>query len=172
MYTGFSEDMSTAVMAGLKLPTGPIDQTLLDRDTQIGTGTTDALLSAYQMGQEGTWGWFVQGSLVYPLNEREGYKPGNDFNAAIGFHYDRLTSSSNIIPIASIVGSFRGSDSGDLSDPDNTGYSRIFFSPGLELIVGRGLHFDVEVGVPLYSNVHGYQLISPWLLNTSVSYQL
>jgi hypothetical protein len=171
LYTGLSEDMSTAVSAGLKLPTGPINQSLLDRDTQIGTGTTDALLSAYQMGQEDGWGWFVQGSLSYPLNERDGYKPGNDLNAAVGAHYDNWSSSYGIIPIASLVGTFRGSDRGLQSDPENTGYSRIFFSPGVEVLAGRGLHFDAEFGIPLYSNIRGYQLISPWLLNTTVSYQ-
>lgn len=169
MYTGFSEDMSTALMIGVKLPTGPISQTLLDRDTQIGTGTTDALLSAYQMDQEVGWGWFVQGSLSYPLNNRDGYKPGNDFNCALGIHYDDL--SSTVIPMASLVASVRGGDSGLQADPDNTGYSRIFFSPGAEVILGRELHFDVEFGIPLYTNVRGYQLISPYLINTTLSYQ-
>lgn len=171
MYTGFSEDMSTAVMAGIKLPTGPFSQTLLDRDTQIGTGTTDALVSAYQMGQEDGWGWFVEGALIYPLNERGGYKPGNDFNAALGVHYDGLNSSPGIIPIASVVTSFRGSDSGPQADPANTGYSRILLAPGFEVIFGDGFHFDFEFGLPLYQNVRGYQLVAPWLLNTTLSYQ-
>ena len=82
-----------------------------------------------------------------------------------------VSSSYSIIPIASVVASFRGSDSGPQADPDNTGFTRLFFSPGVEVIVGRGLHFDAEFGIPLYSNIRGYQLISPWLLNTTVSYQ-
>lgn len=171
MYTGFSEDMSTAVAAGLKLPTGPISENLLDRDTQIGTGTTDALLSAYQMDQKDGWGWYVQGSIVYPMNERDGYKPGYDFNAALGVHYDRLTSSFGVVPMASIVTSFRGRDSGSKADPDNTGYTRIFLSPGIEVVLAREVHFDLEFGLPLYSNINGYQLISPWLLNSTLSYQ-
>ena len=171
MYTGFSEDMSTAVMAGLKLPTGPTSQSLLDRDTQIGTGTTDALLSGYQMGQMDEWGWFVEGSMSYPLNERDGYRPGNDFNAAVGFHYDALISSYSIAPMASIVTSFRSRDSGPQADADNTGYTRIFLSPGVEVILGRAVHFDFEFGIPLYSNINGYQLISPRLINSTLSYQ-
>jgi hypothetical protein len=171
MYTGFSEDMSTALMFGVKLPTGPIDQSHLDRDTQIGTGTTDALLSAYQMDQEDRWGWYVQGALVYPLNEREGYRPGNDFNAAFGVHYDALITSHSIAPIASVVASIRGQDSGSQSDPANTGFTRIFFAPGVELLVSQAFHVDAEFGVPLYSHVNGYQLISPYLLNATISYQ-
>ena len=38
IYTGLSEDMSTGILLGLKLPTGPFNLSLLDRDTQIGTG--------------------------------------------------------------------------------------------------------------------------------------
>jgi hypothetical protein len=169
MYTGFSEDMSTGLMFGLKLPTGPFSQSLLDRDTQIGTGSTDALLSAYQMDQEQNWGWYIQGSLAYPLNERDGYKPGNEFNAAIGFHYDGL--SSFVVPIASLVTSFRDRDSGPQADPDNTGYARIFFSPGVEVILGNAFHFDFEFGLPLYTNTNGYQLVAPHLLNSTLSYQ-
>ncbi|HUN67064.1 MAG TPA: hypothetical protein VMW43_13310 [Bacteroidota bacterium] len=171
MYTGFSEDMSTGIMAGLKLPTGPIAQTVLDRDTQIGTGTTDALFTAYQMGQETGWGWFVQGSANLPLYERDGYRPGADFNCAAGIHFDNLFPSAGIAPLASLIGSFRGSDSGPAADPANTGYSRIFFSPGVEMNLQNGFRLDAEVGIPLYSNIRGYQLISPLLLNTSLSYQ-
>lgn len=36
MYTGLSEDMSTGLQFGLKLPTGPINESVLDRDTRSG----------------------------------------------------------------------------------------------------------------------------------------
>jgi hypothetical protein len=171
MYTGLSDDMSTALTFGLKLPTGSFNQTLLDRDTQIGSGTTDALLSAYQMAQEAGWGWYVQGAVVYPLNERDAYKPGYDFNAAVGFHYDDLSSSLGVVPIASIIASFRGRDSGGQADPENTGYARLFASAGVEVVLNRSIHVDFEAGLPLYSHVNGNQLVSPQLLNTTLSYQ-
>ena len=47
IYTGLSKDMSTGILLGLKLPTGPFNLSLLDRDTQIGTGTTDLLVGGY-----------------------------------------------------------------------------------------------------------------------------
>jgi hypothetical protein len=170
-YTGFSEDMSTAISFGLKLPTGRFNETLLDRDTQIGTGTTDVLLSAYQMAQEQGWGWYVQGAFVSPLGERGGYKPGNDFNAAVGIHYDGLSSSLGVVPIASIVASLRGRDSGTQADPENSGYARLFASAGVEVVLGRSVHFDFEAGLPLFSHVNGNQLVSPQLLNSTLSYQ-
>jgi hypothetical protein len=171
MYTGFSEDMSTGISFGVKLPTGSFNQSLLDRDTQIGSGTTDGLLSAYQMAQQEGWGWFVQGTLELPFNARDGYKPGTDFNAALGFHYDGLSSSLGVVPIASLVTSLRGRDAGAQADPDNTGYTRVFISAGVEVVVARSLHFDFEAGIPLYSHVNGYQLLSPQLLNSTLSYQ-
>jgi hypothetical protein len=172
MYTGFSDDMSTALSFGLKLPTGRFDETLLDRDTQIGSGTTDVLLSAYQMAQEQGWGWYVQGALVSPLSERNGYKPGNDFNAAVGFHYDGLSSSFGVVPIASIVASLRGRDSGSQADPENSGYTRLFASAGVEVVISNSIHLDFEAGLPLYSRVNGNQLVAPQLLNSTLSIQL
>ena len=46
MYTGFFKDMSTGVIFGIKLPTGTFTAPGLDRDTQIGSGSTDLLLGA------------------------------------------------------------------------------------------------------------------------------
>ncbi|HXP32220.1 MAG TPA: transporter, partial [Stellaceae bacterium] len=46
VYTGFSEDLSTGVTFGLKLPTGSYqyNSAVVDRDSQIGSGSTDILL--------------------------------------------------------------------------------------------------------------------------------
>lgn len=49
IYTGFFPDMSAGVTFGLKLPTGNDSHditTILDRDTELGTGSTDILLVA------------------------------------------------------------------------------------------------------------------------------
>jgi hypothetical protein len=50
MYTGLSEDMSLGLLAGFKLPTGDHTYEDFDRDTSIGTGSTDLLLGAYKVG--------------------------------------------------------------------------------------------------------------------------
>ena len=49
IYTGFFADLSAGVTFGLKLPTGSYteDTDLVDRDTQIGTGSTDILLGGF-----------------------------------------------------------------------------------------------------------------------------
>src|SRR5579859_1230645 len=63
MYTGFSDDMSTGILFGLKLATGDYKDTHIDRDTSIGTGTTNLLLGAYHQANldaENLWTGFVQ----------------------------------------------------------------------------------------------------------------
>ena|ERR1700687_253142 len=49
-YTGFSSDMSTGLKLGSKLPTGDWTYRNFDRDSSIGTGTTDLLLGGYHLG--------------------------------------------------------------------------------------------------------------------------
>ena len=44
VYSGFSDDMSTGLTFGLKLATGDFTYPNFDRDTEIGTGSTDLLL--------------------------------------------------------------------------------------------------------------------------------
>jgi hypothetical protein len=46
MYTGLSEDMSSGLLGGVKVPSGWWHYPHADRDTQIGTGSTDLLLGA------------------------------------------------------------------------------------------------------------------------------
>ena len=47
MYTGFSNDMSKGIIFGVQLPTGNYTAPGFDRDTQIGTGSTDLILGAF-----------------------------------------------------------------------------------------------------------------------------
>ena len=47
MYTGFSDDMSTGLSFGLKFANGDYTYQGFDRDTSIGTGTTNLLLGIY-----------------------------------------------------------------------------------------------------------------------------
>ena len=63
MYTGFFKDMSTGIIFGVKLPTGTFTAPGLDRDNQIGTGSTDLLLGAFHRGLlsgDNAWQYFSQ----------------------------------------------------------------------------------------------------------------
>jgi len=170
MYTGISEDMSTGIQFGIKLPTGVFHQSLLDRDTQIGTGTTDFLLGGYQMGQEDGWGWYAQIMWQHAVNTRESYKPGDSFDVSSGIHFDGLLNSLGIAPTLQLAGSFRGIDSGDNADPNNTGFSRIYLAPGIELVATDHLSVYGDIRIPLMTYVRGVQLVAPALVNLTVDY--
>lgn len=172
MYTGLSGDMSTGVQFGLKLPTGSFDQSLMDRDTQIGSGTTDFLLGGYQMGQEKGWGWFTQLMWQHAMNERSGYRPGDSFDISGGIHIDNILSSMGIIPTLQLAASLRGKDSGDQADPANTGYERVYVSPGIEAVLSNNLSVFANVKIPLWTHVQGVQLVAPALVGVTVSYDI
>ncbi len=169
MYTGISEDMSTALMFGVKLPTGPFDLSLMDRDTQIGTGTTDVLLGAYRMGQETGWGWYGQFMWLHAMDARDGYRPGDGLDVTLAAHYDELLLDYNVVPMVQLIGSFRGADNGVNADQDNSGYKRLYFAPGFELKLSGGLRVYADVRLPLITDVRGNQLVAPSLANLTLS---
>lgn len=165
MYTGFSPDMSTGVLFGTKLPTGSYRAPGLDRDTQVGTGSTDMLIGAYHLGyldSQNIWSWFVQGIWDHPVLVADHYRPGDEVDSAAGVVYNGFTIGDNvkIAPLAQVINSWRTHDSGSNSDPADTGYNRIFLSPGVELnIYDASIYADFEY--PVYQNMKGNQLVSP-----------
>ena len=85
MYTGFSDDMSSGLQFGLKLNTGDYTYKGMDRDTSLGTGTTDLLSGAFyqkNLGAENLWTGFGQVHYDRALAEHAGYRPGNELDAA------------------------------------------------------------------------------------------
>ncbi|HEY3915312.1 MAG TPA: hypothetical protein VGN61_12560, partial [Verrucomicrobiae bacterium] len=79
IYTGFQPDMSAGVTFGVKLPTGNFthDSSLLDRDLEIGTGSTDLLLGGFYRHtlNSVTYGlyWYAQVELDVPILIQDQY---------------------------------------------------------------------------------------------------
>jgi hypothetical protein len=161
VYSGFSPDMSTGVTFGLKLPTGDTGAAGFDRDTSIGTGSTNLLLGAYHMGRlkDQRFAWFMHGQLDQPVLIKDNYRPGAEASAATGMYYeDWAIRKLKITPVLQLVGTQRFHDTGSNSDPDNTGYSQAFISPGVEFGIGN-TKFYGDVAVPVYQHVRGDQLV-------------
>jgi hypothetical protein len=165
MYTGLSDDMSSGLMFGVKLPTGDYTYPNFDRDTAIGTGSTDLILGAYHqsmLGADGTWNWFVQGQWERAVATRDSYRPGDELDAAAGVYYNGWTfgATSQIAPVLQLIVSDRLHDSGVNADPANSGYQRLLAAPGIEYDSGNfRIYADIEV--PVYQNTHGNQLVAP-----------
>jgi hypothetical protein len=174
VYTGLSADMSTGLIAGVKLPTGDFKYNGFDRDVAIGSGSTDILLGGYHVGalsKDGAWGYFIQGQFDIPVATQDGYRPGDEFDGALGVSYAAWTSGDGrfrLSPVVQMIGSARVKDSGIEADPDNSGYGRLLISPGVQLDAGNWkIYGDVEF--PVYQAVNGNQLVAPELFKVVVS---
>ncbi|MBV9080340.1 MAG: hypothetical protein JO102_04390, partial [Elusimicrobia bacterium] len=161
VYTGFSPDMSSGITFGLKLPTGDHKFRNFDRDTSIGTGSTDVLLGAYHVGHPGdNWSWFVNGEAQQSVLITPNYRPGSDVNVSIGGYFNgRRVRGVTIVPLAQVIGSQRWSDTGEDSDHPNTGYRRLVLSPGVEFDFSSWRLY-ADVGFPVYQYVNGNQLVA------------
>jgi hypothetical protein len=179
IYTGLSDDMSTGITFGLKLASGDFTYPNFDRDTSIGTGSTDLLLGAYHQGEltpDGSFNWFVEGQWDQPFAVQQNYRPGDELDTAIGSYYNDLVLNipGKLSPLLQLIGSVREHDvglnsSGEINGIYQSGYQRILISPGLEYDVDRlKLYGDVEV--PIFQNVNGNQLTAPVLLKFIVGY--
>jgi hypothetical protein len=182
IYTGFFKDMSTGLIFGVKLPTGTFDAPGLDRDTQIGTGSTDLMLGAFHRGLlsgDNAWQYFMQAMWRQPflyqaVADPQGffdgnpgvvqtYYPGMQIDGAIGVNYNNLyhvLGLDKITPLAQVILSHRANDTGTGADPLNSGFDRVMLSPGVEFtkVVDEAnnrvvkLYFDVEIPVYYRAN--------------------
>lgn len=136
VYSGFSQDMSTGITFGLKLPTGDYKYNGFDRDTEIGTGSTDVLIGGYHLGRltkDNKVSYFIQAQWDKPVASKGGYKPGDELNAAAGVYYTGLSAAKGkltIAPILQLIGSQRSHDRGPRSNPDDSGYTRAILFAG------------------------------------------
>jgi hypothetical protein len=174
IYTGFSEDMTTGLIFGLKLPTGPTLTPGFDFDTDLGTGSTDLLLGLFHLqdlSSNHLWTAFSQVLLNEPVLTENDYIPGNELDAVYGVYYHGLTLSpqSNLVPMLEVKASFKASDHGMNGDEQNTGYTRLMVTPALEANIGA-LKLYVDVSVPFYQYFVGNQLTPDYLLKTMVAY--
>jgi hypothetical protein len=173
-YSGFSPDMSTGIIAGVKLPTGDSTYANFDPDVEIGSGSTDLLLGGYHSGllsSDGVFGYYGQILWQHEIATQHGYTPGSELNASLGASYNGwMIGTTELSPVLQAVMSVRGRDGGT-GDPDNTGYTRLLISPGLKADMGSWkLYGDLEI--PVYQAVTGNQLIAPVALKFIASYSL
>jgi hypothetical protein len=175
IYTGFFGDLSAGVTFGLKLPTGSYteDPDLVDRDTQIGTGSTDILLGGYYRGNitaDEKWDWFAQLQLDVPALTQAGYRPGVELDSAAGIDYKGFSVGRvRISPVAQVIFSERTHDSGSNASPDDTGYQRVMLSPGIEFHV-HPVKIYADAEFPVLQHFTGDQLAAPVMFKVSMSY--
>ena len=177
LYTGFSPDLSAGVNLGLKLPTGDykFDPRLVDRDTQLGTGSLDILMGGFyrhHISLRAKLFWFAQTELDLPVLTQEHYRPGLELDSAVGMYYNGWqVDRARISPVAQVLISERDSDGGSASaHPVASGYQRVLLSPGLEVDI-HPLKFYADVEIPVYQNFTGNQLAAPAMIKATIAYE-
>jgi len=172
VYSGFSPDMSTGVLFGVKLPTGDHTFPGFDADNEIGQGSTDILLGGYHTGAltpTQSFTYFAQGLWQHEVAIQYGYRPGAELNAALGLSYnDWMLGDVHVAPVVQLIYSRRERDGGASGDPENTGYTRLIVAPGLEFD-RDAWKFYADVEVPFYQDMNGQQLVAPAALKFILS---
>jgi hypothetical protein len=176
IYAGFAEDLSTGLTFGLKLPTGnytyndPAGD--IDRDSEIGTGSTDVLLGFWHRRSflDGQITGIFQANADLPTFTRDQYRPGFEFDASLGAYYNGWSlGRAKIRPLFEVIGSVRTHDCGANANFGDTGYQRLILAPGVEVDI-HPVHIFADVGFPVYQSVSGNQLVSPTLFKVVASY--
>ena len=173
LYTGLADDLSTGLEFGLKLPTGDHSVNGFDRDTTIGTGSTDLLLGAFHRARftpDSPFVWSVHAKLDVPIRVQDSYHPGSEYTVSAGISHDPYVLGGGIsaAPVLQFIGTYRVKDTGANANPDATGYSRLVIAPGAEFKYGANA-LDLNAGYAAFQHVNGDQLISRFLFQAVFS---
>ncbi len=184
MYTGLSEDMSTGLLMGVKVPSGDWHYPNYDRDTQIGSGSTDLLMGGYHIGtlpmklwtlplmfRDRPFNYFIQINYNLPLFGQDHYTPGREVDAAVGGYYNfgQVGALKELAPMLTFLASDRTRDTGTAADPADSGYTRFIVAPGVETKLGI-IRAYADIEVPFFQNMRGYQLTAAWAAKLILSY--
>ncbi len=153
---------TTGVLFGVKLPTGSTDVAnsagqVAERSLQPGTGTTDLIAGAYyhQKFAHSNSSWFAQAQYQHALNKHDGFKPGAQFGADIGYRYGISDNLGALVQLNAVI---KKRDSGVNAEPDDSGSRSVFISPGLSYAVTPSMQVYGFYQHPVYQYVNGVQL--------------
>jgi hypothetical protein len=174
LYTGFFKDMSLGVDFGLKLPTGNYTQAGADRDTELGTGSTDLLLGGFYrtpITADHNWNAFFQIATDFPLFIRDQYRPGLEVDASAGVNYQGFSLGNvAIVPFGQVLLAGKTSDRGaNSAQPVASGYQRVLLSPGLEVMMHPFMIY-ADVEIPVWQNMRGDQLVASALFKLVIAF--
>ncbi len=174
---------------GLKLPTGDIRERMsppdpsapgapypLERASQAGTGSTDAIIGAYYfrtLPDEG-WGWFASIQAQAAFKTRDRYRPGNELKADVGLH---KALSPDLTALLQLNLLHRARDGGRNANPASGGHS-LGLSPGLSWLVApqTQVYGMVQFVLRQYVNKDpadpaSGQLTAPWSVAFGLSHR-
>jgi hypothetical protein len=176
-YNGFSEEQTSGIIAGLKLPTGNTGANFnagtaagqpLDAGLQIGTGSTDIILGGYTTGAIASYGWFAQGTIQHAIATKPAlgnldYRPGDALSINTGIRYAGF--GARVSPMLQLNIIKRQADTGALTVPLDpitgvpvSGGTLAYLAPGVSVRLGGGASVYSFIQLPLYQKVSSLQL--------------
>lgn len=177
IYSGFSDDMSTGLIFGVRLPTGETNnKAISSRNKQIGTGSTNSILGFYHTGNINKFdslNYFTQFIWEKPLVIHRGYHPGQEISGSLGVvkSFSGFSQIKKISPIFQIIGTKKQQDSGyaDPSHNQNSGYVFGYFASGIELSL-ENFKIYADIQLPFYRSVNETQIVPQNLYKLILSY--
>lgn len=170
-----NKEVYLGVSAGIKLPTGITDEVnsegeLAEVTLQPGTGSVDALLGlnfryplftyeTTKQNQFSTIPLIIGLSYKIPGKGTDDYRFGRALLATLGTDYQFSDKVSFTLQFN--LKNQEYDDTGSTGEPgENTGGTKVFVSPGLNLNLTDYLSLFGIIQLPVYQNVHGIQQTS------------
>lgn len=165
--TGRGETTEAAAVFGFELPTGRDGVRgggmTLPQPLQPGSGSLDTILGGAFTRVDGRW--LVNADLIGKINsEANDYRFGNELRADVGGEYrihparyerfDQLTVNL----IAELNGNWAGRDRLDGDPVSDSGGSKLFATPGVQVILNRYFLLEAAVQIPVVMDLNGDQL--------------
>lgn len=167
---------TSGVTLGLKLPTGRTgvanaDGEQAERSLQPGSGTTDLIAGYYYHQKLGASdaSWFAQAQYQHALNSRDGFKPGAQLGADLGYRRGVGDKLGLLIQLNLL---HKSADSGSEAEPADSGGRFVFASPGVSYALSGNLQLYGFYQHPLYRHVNGVQLTADRALLVGLSGRL
>lgn len=168
-----SSPSTSGLIIGVKLPTGRIDVTntsgaVAERSLQPGTGTTDVIAGAYyhQALPHSNASWFAQAQYQHALHQHDGFKPGAQLGADIGYRYGLSDKLGALVQLNAVL---KRRNSGAQAEPADSGSRSVFLSPGLSHAVTSNMQVYGFYQLPVYQHVNGVQLTAKRALVVGLS---
>jgi hypothetical protein len=156
-----TSNASIGLNFGLKLPTGRTDVTnaegeKAERTLQPGTGTTDLLFGAFFRKRIGlASALFLQGLWQNALDIKDQYQPGAKVYLDAGYRSNLTSDFAVQMQLNTLI---KGVDSGAQAEPEDSGGTFVYLSPGASYALGNNFQIYGFYQVPVYQYVNGLQL--------------
>lgn len=167
------KDSGFSLSLGLKLPTGQTNVKnsageVAERTLQPGSGSTDTILGInyHSRPSHSDFSWFGQTSWQHAVTTHDNYKPGDRFSLDVGGRY---AFSHDLSGILQANFQLRAHDSGSNAEPEDTGGSALYISPGIAYAVGANTQVYGFVQLPVYTYVRGVQLTTGKSISVGIS---